>query len=205
MSDLFKKLNTLVKAGINDFLGDDLRGSIRKALDPEKLGKNIDREIAALRQRINEAVEYEESLRARVQALQTEVARWDQQADEAVAAGNDSAARYAIEHMQRAEQRLNMAQSDLREHQLVTQELIQRVNTLEATVADARRSQAEPPPQTAERGLSDVLRDAREKIAQMGDLVTAKSQPEPVGEEPVDDEVVEDDLARRRERLSKPK
>jgi hypothetical protein len=36
-----------------------------------------------------------------------------------------------------------MAEADLREHQLVTQELIQRVNTLEAAVADARRAQEE--------------------------------------------------------------
>jgi phage shock protein A len=221
MNDLFKKLNTLVKAALNDFLGDDLAvgGPRRRPLQPGKLGKNIDREIAALRQRINEAVEYESRLQTQVQSIQSEVDRWDQQADEAVAQGQDATARHAVDQMQRARQRLNMADSDLREHQLVTEELIQRVNMLEAAVADARRNEtstvSDEPPSTAEsepeqttgRAISDVLRDAREKIARMGNLIATKDDvaSPPTASESADDQTVEDDLAVRRERLSKPK
>ncbi|MCB9453736.1 MAG: hypothetical protein H6672_20085 [Anaerolineaceae bacterium] len=219
MDDLFKKLNTLIKVSVADALGEDiLPGKPRRArLDPHKLGKDVDREIDTLRTRINDALAYEDELRQQVNALEAEVARWDQQADSDVQAGNDANARYAVEQMQRAQQRLAMAQADLRDHQSVTQELIQRVNMLDAAVADARRAEAEaqpaPPPENAESKsgpvLSDVLRDAREKITQMGDLIASKSEVmtgETVGQQAADvadDQAVEDDLAARRQRLSK--
>lgn len=244
MTDLFKKLNTLMKAGLNDLLGDDLAVGAprRKPITPERLGKDVDREIVALRQRVNEAVDYEGKLRQQVETLESEVARWDRQADDAVAAGSDAAARHAIDQMQRAEQRLNMARADLREHQLVTQELIQRVNTLEAVVADARRQQqaeaaeaAEAaPPAESERSptkaIADVLSEARQTIASLGETIAAQERGGEVPREqssptetkpdaeaaeqpparirdlmppgPASNEV-EDDLERRRQRLSK--
>lgn len=229
MNDLFKKLNVLVRSSINDVLGEDhaIGQSRRKPLTPDKLGKNIDREITALRSRINDALSFETELQQRVQSLQDEVARYDQQADEAVSAGNDVLARRVIEQMQSAQQRLAMAEADLKEHQLVTQDLIQRVNTLEAAVADARRAQeatqtAEAPPAPQESAtpaaqilppipsLADVLRDAQEKINQMGDLIQAKEEtnaPTPAEQaaQAADEQRVDDDLAARRERLSKPK
>ncbi|NWG16356.1 MAG: PspA/IM30 family protein [Chloroflexi bacterium] len=227
MNDLFKKLNVLVRASINDVLGEDhaVGSARRRPLTPEKLGKNIDREIGGLRTRINEALAYEDELQRRAQTLQNEVARWDVQADDAVAAGNEPLARRAIEQMQLAQQRLAMAEADLREHQLVTQELIQRVNMLEAAVADARRAQEaeQPQPEAASApapveaaqyprvpSLSDVLREAQEKIARMGDLINAQEDvqaPPPAAQaaEAADDQRVEDDLSARRQRLSKPK
>jgi phage shock protein A len=211
MNDLFKKLNVLVKAGINDLLGEESLAdrSRRQPLRPEQLGKDIDREIASLRQRINEALDYEGELQAKVRAVEEEVARWDTQADELVAAGNASGARHAIDQMRGAQQRLAMAESDLHEHRVVTHELIERVNMLEAAVADARRAEAEKAVepaqisiQTAGQALSDVLRDVREKIAGMGDLISARQE---TPAEETSDQSVEDDLVRRRERLSKPK
>lgn len=213
MSDLFKKLNTLVKASLHDLLGNEPQ---RRSIEPARLGRDIDREIRALRQRVNEAVAYEGRLQARVRELEQETARWDQQADAAVANGQDVDARFAINQMKLTQQRLAMAESDLRDHQLVTQELIERVNTLEAAVADARRAEAAPSPQAPSanpvqevgRGLADVLRDAREKISQMSDLVKTKEEvagAQPVEAEPaeVDHAEVDDDLENRRQRLSK--
>jgi hypothetical protein len=55
--------------------------------------------------------------------------------------GDDGTARYLIEQMHRTEQRVTLAQADLREHQRATQELIQNVNVLDAAVAEARRQQ----------------------------------------------------------------
>ncbi|MBC6934935.1 MAG: hypothetical protein DWB42_03760 [Chloroflexi bacterium] len=225
MNDLFKKLNVLVRASVNEVLGEDhaIGGARRRPLSPEKLGKNIDREIASLRTRINEALAYEDELQRRAQTLQNEVAQWDRQADDAVAAGNEPQARRAIEQMQLAQQRLAMAEADLREHQLVTQELIQRVNQLDAAVADARRAQEaeqpEPsPPQAAVEeaqyprvpSLSEVLREAQDKIAHMGDIISAKEEvqtppPSVQAAEVADEQRVEDDLTARRQRLSKPK
>lgn len=227
MNDLFRKLNVLVRSSINEVLGDEhaVGQSRRQPLTPEKLGKNIDREITSLRARINDALAFEDGLQQRVRTLQDEVSRWDQQADEAVVAGNDTVARRAVEQMQLTQQRLAMAEADLHEHQLVTQELIQRVNMLEAAVADARRAQTAeeaPPapqsetPETAQQAaprlpsLSDVLREAQEKINKMGDMINAQAEqtaPSPVEEaqQTADEQHIQDDLAARRERLSKPK
>ncbi len=220
MSDFFKKLNVLVKASLNDLLGDDVTGARRRQLTPEKLGKNIQREVVSLRERINEALDYEDTLAGQVEALQREVEVHDQQADDAVAQGREEAARYSIHQMQLAQQRLAMAESDLREHRIVTQELILRVNELEAAVADAQRAQAESEENEAgkagesvERGTSklasDVLREMREKIQGMNDLIQAEAEVTTSAEvsdeveAAVKDDSVDDDLSQRRNRLSK--
>ena len=224
MSDLFKKLNVLVRSSINEVLGADLPlAELRRRLTPERLGPHIDREVAALRQRINDALAYETELQSKVTALQDEVARWDRQADAAILAGNDAVARHAVVQMQRAQQRLAMAQADLRDHQQVAAELIDRVNMLEAAVADARQAQAQQPveveapasePEALEHKplsvppLADVLRDAREKIGQMGDLLAAQTETVSGGDTSAPaappESAADDDLAARRQRLSKP-
>ena len=211
MNDIFKKINTLVNATVNDLLGES--ASRPKSLTSAHLGKDIDREISALRQKVNEALDYETKLQQQVVALDEEITRWDRQADEAVAQGNDASARYAISQMQNAERRRVMAESDLNEHRLVTQDLMRKVNELEAAVADARQQKPAQPPSTEEttgrsptRVMSDVLRDTREKISQMGDLISSKEQlSNPPAESPAESspKAVDDDIDRRRQRLSK--
>ncbi len=201
MNDLFKKLNVLIKASLNDVVSSD-EGETRPRV---RLGKNVDVEIDALRERINDAVNYEDELKARIGQFADEAARWDQQADAAVGQGNDASARYAIEQMQRAQQRQTMAEADLREHQRTTQDLIQRVNMLDAVVADARRAQPEEPAPTSQPlpDLGNVLREAREKITSLSEAA-AKADPDPpAATSPADEAAVDDDLARRRDRLSK--
>jgi phage shock protein A len=216
MADFFKKLNVLVKASVNDLLGDDraIGGARHKPLTPDKLGKDVDGEIESLRKRINEALDYEDQLQTRVQTLQAEVAKWDEQADSAVARNDSEMARYDIEQMQRAQQHLAMAEADLHDHQRVTQELILRVNELDAAVADARRAKssteetpanAEPAERSTGAVLADVLREMREKINEMGDLIKAKDEVQESSSQTadVDDQTVDDDLTQRRDRLSK--
>lgn len=222
MNDLFKKLNVLVKSSLNDRLSGDAR--------PERprMAKDAQGEIDGLRQRINDAVQYEDEIKARIRQIDDEAARWDAQADDAVARGDEANARYAIEQMRRAQQRATMTEADLREHQRMTQELIQRVNTLDAYVADVRRAQeasaeapvaasteapadaVEPPRQTEAAPLPDlggVLREAREKIASLADTAAAQRElqanPAPGQPTAADAAAVDDDLDRRRQRLSK--
>ncbi len=211
MNDLLKKLNMLVKTSLNDVLTE--AGELRPGrLLSNRLGKDIDREVASLRSSVNEALSYEDELRARLQSLEAEIASWDEKADAAVSARDDVNARYAVDQLNRARQRAAMAEADLRDHQRVTQELILRVNNLEAAVADAHRAETEssPPAEAIQPGqmLSDVLRDMREKISHMGDLIAAKEEITPTPAPPVpptDEKTVDDDLADRRQRLSKPK
>lgn len=228
MSGLFKKLNILVRASVQDALGDLAQDASRRRLvDPARLGKDMDREVASLRERIDEAIAHENTLRVNLDSLYSEIARLDQAADEAVKQGDQAQARYLIARMQQIRRRAEMAEADLREHQIVTEEFIQRVNLLDAVVADARRQQESEP--SAEqvpdsdsvaapassgsgpvRALSDMLRDARERVTQAGDAVqheTEKVQAEletddrPSAE---DGNAVDDDLAARLKRLSKP-
>jgi phage shock protein A len=174
------------------------------------LGKDVDREVAALRARINEALAYEDQLKAQAATARAEADSLDQQADDAVARGDDVTARYLIERQQRATQRLTILENDLRQHQFVTQELITRVNMLDAAIADARNARPNVPAAnetesaTPVRQIADVLRDAREKIASMGDVLAAKDEVAQSGQTPPSpSEAVEDDLAKRRARLSK--
>lgn len=193
MDDLFKKLNLLVKSSLNDLVGE---GTSRST--PRRLGKDIDREVAALRQRVNDALDYEQELKTRIAMLEEEVARFDQQADEALRQQREEHARYIIEQMQRSQQRLTMARADLREHQLVTQELMQRVSTLEAYVAEVKRAQQDAL-ETASGGLAETLRSVREKL---GREITSSQESIEEPRAP-DAQAIEDDLERRRQRLSK--
>lgn len=203
MADLFKKLSVLIQAGLNDAIPEAINPATpqRRRLSPERLGKDIDKEVARLRERVNEAVAYEERLIDQVRALEQEIAQWNRQADDAVTGGDESGARYAIEQLKRAERRLEMTQSDLSAHQLVTQDLIQRVNLLDAVVADSRAeaepaahekaaANAESSVKGAAASVADVLRQAREKV---GAPTESPAQAKP-----------DDDLSERLRRLSKP-
>jgi chromosome segregation ATPase len=204
MTDLFEKLNVLVRSGLRDLVGRDQfdLDSLRHILTPERQGKDFDREVAALRQRVNEAIDYEGELQSRVEQLTAEVERLDAEADSAVAENRQEQARALIDQMERAKQRLAMADSDLRAHRSVTQELIGRVNMLEAVVADAKAQQQPAQPPTNDTSApatnaADVLREARE---QAGQPVVVN----PTMLKPTSSKSDEDDLELRRQRLSKP-
>jgi phage shock protein A len=213
MSDFFKKLNVLVKASLNDLLDSD-PGTSDRGLRPDKLGKNIDAEVKALRQRVNDALDYEDQLVQRVQSLQQEAETLDGNADQALEQGREDEARQILLRLQATRQRLSMAEADLQDHRSVTRELIVRVNELDAAVADARqretREGADAAPedamQRAGQVVSDVLQQMRERIAELSsltgvpDTVTDEEKPE---SQAADEQAVADDLARRLERLSK--
>jgi chromosome segregation ATPase len=160
MTDFFKKLNLLLRTNLPDLpLGSE------PSTTPPRLGKNVDREIAALNDRVRDAYAYEEQLKTRIDTLDADVLRLDQAADDALAEGREEQARYHIEHLKRSQARLEMTRADLREHQRVTAELVQRVAELEDAVARAREAQATPPQPPANRpSLEDALRGTRETL-----------------------------------------
>ena len=194
MSDFFKKLNVLVKASLNDLLDSDPEHPER-GLRPDKLGKNIDAEVKALRQRVNDALDYEDQLVQRVQSLQQEAETLDGNADQALEQGREDEARQILLRLQATRQRLSMAEADLQDHRSVTQELIMRVNELDAAVADARQRETgeaadaapEDAMQRAGQVVSDVLQQMRERIAELSSLtgapetVTDEEKPESPG------------------------
>ena len=209
MEDLLKKLNVLVKATLNDALTGDSRRNklVSPGGDKPSAVQEGNQQIGQLRQRINETLAFEDELQKQIQALQSEVANWDEQADAAVKNGDDAKAHYAVEQMQRSQERLNMVQSDLAAHEQVTQELIYHVNTLESAVDAATQKQAESATEAgADEKVSNVLREMGNRILELRDQIAARTEvtaaePEATETRP---EPVEDDLAKRRQRLAKP-
>ncbi|HRL11445.1 MAG TPA: PspA/IM30 family protein [Aggregatilineales bacterium] len=138
MDDLFKKLNTLIRSNLNDVTPNIHLPKRSRPID-------LDRQVDELRKRINAALEHEDHLQATVRKLRNEAERLDEAADDALARGHDDDARRLLEQLKRTEQRLAMAESDLREHQIAVEDLIRRVNELDATIADTRAAQQPPP------------------------------------------------------------
>jgi phage shock protein A len=205
MSDLFQKLNILIRSGLRELTQleqidlDSLRDLIsRRPSDAETLN----REVTLLRGRINDALDYETKLVEQVVVLQQQAAKEDNEADAAVAAGNQDAARRFAEQYARTQQRLSMAESDLQLHRIATQELILRVNQLDAVVAEAQHKEQaaavpSPTPKTqSEPSVADVLRNAREQV-------DASPTNTPADAKPADPKAIEADLDRRRQRLTK--
>lgn len=187
MSELFKKLNVLLKSTL---IGQE--PASRPAARP---GKDMDRELERLRGRVNEALQYEERLKQQLQELDSEIRQWDQAADDALRRNDQDAAHAALEKLRTAKRRYARLDNDLSQHEVLSQELIQSVNLLESVVQT-------PPaetPATPDRSMAEVLKQARAKISALGELTTPKAEIE----EPVDQPDIEDDLEQRRQRLSR--
>ncbi len=236
MTEFIEKLNVLLRARLSSFLDGsdrdqsqgDAPGKPPPTISVNRLGKDIDKEIAALRKRIDEALVHEDTIKNQLAALQGEIDTNDRRADEALRRGDDANARYLVQQVQRQQQRLTMLQSELAEHQRATSEFIERVNMLDSVVSDARRREQEKraaPPETAQAPteqrtpgavLSDLLRSARERVDEALSTRSAEpprkldinaEPPAPGGADQREDPKrakADDELAQRRARLSKP-
>jgi len=191
MSDLLKKINLLVNAKVRGAINDRRGGADRPVKTSEKAQK---RQIKGFQQRIDEAIVHEGQLQRRVDNLHAEIARLDQLADDAVRKGEETIARRLIDQLQRTRQRLEIAKSDLSDHQLLTQELLRQVDLLEMATAGmppdqsaasapakakTRRkktvrvdSQAEEA--TAPPDFDQVLVAAQQKVAELSELVSVQ-------------------------------
>jgi phage shock protein A len=194
MTDFLDKLNTLLRANLRDFLGGSAvpaerpLGRLPDRIPPEKLGKEIDRELASLRRQVDTALNTEERLKENLAKSQAAAEQLDKDADQALQSGDETLARTIVGQLQGQRKRIRKMEEELEIHRNATFDLIQHVNTLEALISDARREMVErgetPPPMTetkpaapainseainntvraASTLLSDVLRDVREKV-----------------------------------------
>lgn len=209
MSGLFQKINTLLKARIDNFLEEDLRLSRQPdenaLLTAGRLGKDVDQEVAALRQRIEEALNYEDALQEKMDALRQEASDLDREADDALRRGQEDMARRALDQMRRLQQQAHMIEADLVQHRRTTAEFIERVNVLEGLIAEARHKEdagvvAEPPAETLDRALQTARQDA-EAPGRAEPVRVIVNQPSPDAETPAPS--ANDDLAARRARLAR--
>ena len=255
MPDLLDKLNLLLRSNMNNLLNDspsqsrwtkpptpeELDAELsapagstgdRPRIPMERLGKDIDREIAVLRQHIDQALADEDKMKDKLDQMGAQIDDFDRKADEALQQGDQDKARDYIRQMNVKKQLAEQERVELRRHGTATSELIERVNTLESIVSDARRQQQEQTstPDTAAQAaantissaggvLSTILKDARERVEAAINTPAAGEAPKqdvtpdskPADSNSVNvpikvmnDPNVEADLARRRARLSKP-
>lgn len=177
-NSFFDKLNTLVRAHVNnivDPIDENTSRSRRKALARQDIRRGLQDDVKTLRQRIDDALAYQDQLQARVNTLYKEVRDYDAQADQAVNEGREEAARYAIRRMQQAQRELEMTEADLREHQYLTQDLISQVNTMEGVIEQAKPEEAtkQEEPESGESAdtigsqIVQQLDDTRQRLSEL--------------------------------------
>lgn len=229
----FGKLNHLVKAHINNVLDpidEKTSKSRKKALSRQDIRGSLQKDVTVLRQRIDDALNHQDELQAKADKLYQDISNWDRKADDAVAAGKESDARYALERMQQANRDLAMTEADLKEHRYITQELISQVNMLDATIQASEDEEPQEEESVSEPTAEDIggqiikqLDNTREKLSGLISEYTAKvtkTEPPPLSQKydiidevpdpsrqvkhPVNRDKVDDELSARISRLSKP-
>lgn len=221
MNDFFDKLNTLVRAKLSDLFGDSSVSGTTSASEDAPSPDRMIEDVEHLRSRVNHAIAYEDRLQAQIDDLHQQLATLNRQADEATLKGNEAMARYFIQKIQTLEARLNQLQKDLDEHRFLAQDLIHKVNILDATVADLQAQkqdvQANTVQKTLHDKLSELVNDAQKRIHDLSERIRGRkeaiqSQIDDVPSSAVADLAmtstpteadIEADLERRRNRLSK--
>src|SRR5690349_3251828 len=122
MPNLLDKLNTLVKAGLNNFI-DETTSKLPSVGRAPRLGKDIDNEIIALRKRIDQAITDEDAMKKRIADMDQQVVQMDQQIDDALKRGDDANARLLSQQMQTKQRQSSILQADLEDHRRSTSDL----------------------------------------------------------------------------------
>ncbi len=197
--NLLEKLNVLLQANLHTLTPDLSR------FNPGRAGKNLDREISALKKQMDAAAEDEAQIEAKIAAMTNIILKWDEEADKAVKAGQNAQARFAIQQMETEKRRLAMLQAELDEHRQAMAALMRQVNEFESILRAAQQEQAEAEEETAT--LSEAIRQAREAVqeeAGVGDTPIRVQVDVSDAATHEDEETINRDLHERRSRLAKP-
>lgn len=196
MASLFDKISTLVNAQVNDLLGKNPRSPLaRYRLNAEEADKNPRGTALTLRQRLDEAVDYEDELQAKVDGIVQEALALDGQVDAMLRSGDEFGARRLQGQLNMKQQQLTIAESELQDHRLVTQHLMREMAALDSALdsrerrersqsasADSRAPRRRIPVEgSASEGtllgaVSGKLNDARENLE---NLIAKPSTPDP--------------------------
>ncbi|MCY3914746.1 MAG: hypothetical protein OXG49_01915 [Chloroflexi bacterium] len=145
MSDIFDKISTLINAQLNDFLGKNPRSPLaRIQLNAGEAEKNPQRSAQSLRQRLEEAIEYEDELQARIDERMRAVVELDKLVDDMLRSGDEVSAQRLQNQLNMKQQHLTIAESELHDHRLMTRHLMQELATLETALGrqeEERRGQ----------------------------------------------------------------
>lgn len=146
MSSLFDKIATLVNAQVNDLLGKNPTSPLaRIRLNADEAEKNPRDAAGALRRRLDEAIEFEEVLQDKIDALMQEAADLDAQIDASVGQGDEFGARRLQGQLNIKQQQLTIAESELRDHRALSRHLMQEMRKLEAALDERDRGRQTRP------------------------------------------------------------
>lgn len=179
MSSLFDKIGTLVNAQVNDLLGNNPRSPLaRIRLDATKAEKDPRSAARSLRERLDEAMAYEDQLQLKIDGLMSEALELDAAVDASLQRGDQIGARRLQSQLNMKQQQVTIAESELRDHRRVTRHLLQEMRELESAL-DSRQAnvsgggqerrtripveQARPVDAIVE-GVTEKLNEAREGI-----------------------------------------
>ncbi len=188
--NLLEKLNLLLQANLTSVTPDLTR------LSPRRAGKNLDKEIAALRKQLEVADQDEVSIQTQIEKLTQTILQWDAEANSALQKGQEAQARYALQQMETEKRRLVMLQSELDEHRQTMAALMRQLNQFESVLQAAQQTQ--PVAEEETETLSDAIRRTRETIE--AETTSMQNEIDVV----IDEAQIERELASRRSRLAKP-
>src|SRR5260370_33165438 len=114
MPGLLDKLNVLVRSSLNTFL-DDAGNKLSPSgkIPAERLGSDIDGEVAPLRKKIDEALTVEDAMQQRLDEMTQQTAAYDQHADRVLQLSEETRAPSAIPQMQSRQRQSALLQADL--------------------------------------------------------------------------------------------
>lgn len=177
MSNFFDKISTLVNAQVNDLLGKNPTSPLaRIRLNPEEAEKNPHRSAQALRQRLDEAILYEDDLQAKIDHLSAEALDLDADVDACLQRDDQLGARRLQGQLNMKQQQLAIAESELRDHRRVTQHLMHEMLDLDAALEEFDRRPASKPPDSGSPGRSTriPIEGAEAAASSVVDSVTDK-------------------------------
>ncbi len=205
MARLFSKINTLLRARVEDFLEEDLRlprgrRSERRAVPGSKA---LSREIEALRREIEAALDYEDDLQTRIDALRQDASDLDLQADNALLAYQEELARRSLEQLKRTEQQIAMLEADLAQHRQHAAALMDRVNLLEGLAAEAGSRRQDAPAATSADAAPPPAEEAARPVTVRVTTEESEATVRAMPPEPHPLPVTDEELAARRMRLAR--
>jgi tRNA/tmRNA/rRNA uracil-C5-methylase (TrmA/RlmC/RlmD family) len=168
----------LVNAQLNEFLGKNPTSPLaRIRLDAEDAEQHPRRTVQAIRERLDEAMRYEDQLQAKIDKLMQSVIRLDEQVDAMVQANDVVGARRMQVQLNMKQQQLAIAESELRDHRTLSQHLMQEMTTLEMALDSQKRASQAPPETSPNRKVSIPVDDADSQPDDtVIDVVTGKLQ-----------------------------
>lgn len=132
---IFRRLSDIISANINDM--------IDKAEDPEKMAKQIIREmeenIGEVRGEVAQAIAVEHQLTAQLTGARSEASEWERRAFRAVELSRDDLARQALLKRRDSERTVRYAEPQLERSMQATHLLREQLHVLEDRIMLARR------------------------------------------------------------------